>query len=140
MAVATIRSGAPVWREDAMGETHALVESSVGRFACRRPITRLRPGTPRGARCIDCLEVVGIEISIDLGADRTIDDDVRALSNASEGVAAAAVLVDLVIDDLGRFIQTREIALAMVDLRDVRSSLHGKAGELRAAALRWDPR
>lgn len=138
MAEATIRSGAPVWCEGWDGRRHAWVESSVGRFACGLIRTDCHAAADAGgARCTDCLELVGIEVSLDLGAERSISSDARAFSDSSERVAACATIVDLVIDDLREL--SSDPLLAVAELRQIRGSLHDIAGKLRRAAIRFGP-
>src|SRR4051794_23127749 len=102
MAEATIRSSTPSWRQGWDGQFHAIVESSVGRFACGTYITGVVRVFAARARCVECLVLVGIEVSIDLGAERSISDDARVFSDSSEHVAACATIVDLVVEDLRR--------------------------------------
>jgi hypothetical protein len=87
--------------------------------------------------------------SLNVGADRRLSPDARALSDASERTAAAATVVDLVKADL-RLIQAShelrledyapELSQSVAELHEIRATLHDIAGRLRQAAARADGR
>lgn len=139
MAEATIRSATPIWREGFDGRRHAMVESSVGRSACRALITEINGApNPRAERCLECLELVGIDVSLNLGPDRRVIREARVFSDASDRTAAAATVIDLVIDDLRHQPGEGPTDVAIAELLEVRHSLHDIAGKLRRAATRWE--
>lgn len=65
MAASTMRPAAPVWRAGADGDAHAIVARGDRRYACGERVLDERfahPTAGRG-RCIDCLVVVGIDVT-----------------------------------------------------------------------------
>lgn len=64
MAASTIRPGAPEWRSGPDGTGHAIRLRGDHRYACGEIVLDIRWAHPVERRCVDCLAVVGIEVTV----------------------------------------------------------------------------
>jgi len=64
MASATVRPGVPVWLADSSGIGHARVNPKDWNAACGRRLVLERLSHPVRERCLVCLSVTGIDVTL----------------------------------------------------------------------------